>query len=210
MRRLIFMFLFIPLAASTLAAQRVASEAGVPRKSAEPPADSLTFTGRKALLFLFDGLKVSGGLGGKYWIDETLLFRVTATASFGFSDYDRPIVDSTDWTSHSEDISYTLMAALSARLGAIERFVPYAGIETGVSWYSSTSRRTYLSGTWRHGWNAMDLIGSVHLGVEYFLTDRISFSAEQKLTGRLSRSDTYSTDFKVLSSTSSLMLGVYL
>ena len=165
-------------------------------------------SGRKALTFTFDNFRLGGGLGGKYWLEDSRVLRLTLTGSFR-KDTD----ESTPTTSYPYNYN-TSWSQFGITIGIAQRFlrthvvVPYAGIAGKVEKSWNKIERVYSNRTETESYTTTAIGGDVFLGVEYWFVDHISLSGEQSisLTYSMLRD---SKVFQIGNSTSSLVLSVY-
>lgn len=175
----------------------------------DPPA----LKGKKALQFSFDGFRVGGGLGGKYWLADLLALRTTLRFSNTSSESDQRIAgDPNSYISNDEDTFLSLETSLHHAFFQTEDVIPYAGGGAEIRYSMDTREQTTRSGThmmtrYRHSSVRLFLL----IGAELWITPRFSFSAEQTL-GISSQSygyGYYSSTIDIRNGTSQLLFAFY-
>jgi hypothetical protein len=172
--------------------------------------DSSSFTGKKALMFSFNGFYLGGGLGGKYWVNNKQFITIQVNGNYQTDKSDRVLTDSTMVNADFKNSSITLSISLNNQLGSFDSFIPYFGVSLGYQWQSNDYYYNRLSGRTGSSNSQAGFIGSLSLGVEYFFSSRFSISGEQQVRMLLSKSNNELNHFVLSTSTSSLLLSIYL
>jgi hypothetical protein len=176
--------------------------------SQEQGNDSLA--DRKAIVFSLSSLNLSGGIGGKYWISSNTAIRGHVTIFYENSTKNdllflNPPTRSTEVTTFQITPSIYLMRYLYSN-GSL---APYFGANIGVERDFKEYHYDYKDSTECYSSVEYHYFGGVFVGLEYWVSKNISFSAEQSISFRYSK-EYYSKDFEMFNSTSLLTLSVYL
>jgi hypothetical protein len=169
--------------------------------------DSL-LSGRKALTFTFSAFSLGGGLGGKYWLDDSRFLTLTLTGSFARSIDERPLTTSNSYRYNSSSYRFGISVGIAQRFLENRVLSPYAGIAARVDRSWSKTERVYADRTEIDRYTSTAFGGRVLIGVEYWFVDNISLSGEQSvsLAYTIYRG---SKVFEIQNATSSLLLSVY-
>lgn len=166
----------------------------------------------KALLFSFQGLNLGGGLGGKYWLDDNYALRGIVTGSY-------QNIQSNNYLQYPYQDNYNdLLYSLSLAIGLEKHFSvshalsPYIGVNGTVNWSQTTYKDIYIDSTTQHITSSRGFGGSFVIGAEYWIASWISLAGEKTFGVSYSTSsgNTSVSNFYVTSSTSALMLLIYL
>ena len=146
-----------------------------------------------ALSFSIQGFNLGGGLMGKYWLSENYCLRTALTGTF--KDYNYGDIDWSRYTRIDINIGltrqYCMRNNLSLYVGGL------VGFGWQESWYGGSSQgisRIYM--------------GSIVLGVEYWLSSGLSLSGEQEIIVRKTFGE-QTNDYDLSSSNSNIILSVY-
>jgi opacity protein-like surface antigen len=175
----------------------------------------------KALSFGFNGLNlggVNGGIGGKMWISSQQA--VTLNVSGAYSSQLRKAIDSTRIDEEQTNSEVNLVVGMEQHADLGRGFSPYVMGGLSIGYGYSESRDGSTTNPYRYE-NRATLMGvRAGVGLEYWLTPRVSVAGQQLVMGNYSfgtyRSGTASLpsrDMRQFSfglGTSSLILSVYL
>jgi opacity protein-like surface antigen len=157
--------------------------------------DTLSYAGRKAFAFSFNGFNLSGGLGGSIWLKNDYALQLLLGGSYSTGE---------DLTNNTNNYSTSvgITAYIKKHFHASRDLSPYIGFGIGISYYQVDG--SYCNGPERSGIVRVPVVA----GVEYWVTDNISLSGEQAIGFNFDVSK-YSRHYGVSNSTSSLLLSVY-
>lgn len=164
--------------------------------------------GYKSLTFSFSGFNLGGGLGGKYWLDESYNIRLTLTGSFRRDTEDRQLQTPSTYNYNSSSSQIGINIGLARKFLTTRVLFPYLGVATRIYQTWDKTERVYINRTETEKYTTTGLGGSLFIGIECWLTKNISLSGEQIISLSYSKY-TYSKSFSIGNSTSSLLLSVY-
>jgi hypothetical protein len=185
MRNISYLFIaaLIPMYCLCLNAQAVAA------------GDTSSNHAKTALTFFVNGLYLSGGIGGKFYTSSNFAIR----ASLGLS-YSQEKDLSSEVITTTTSIATTVYFLY--HFGKYSGLSPYVGAGVGATYYQYRSNdygRILESGS-----ASVPFVG----GVEYWLTDHITFAAEQSIQ-LLYNISSSNRSIRVSSSNPSLLLSLY-
>jgi hypothetical protein len=165
--RKLFTLIFLMLIVSASMAQEGKSEM------------PFTLKGKKALSFSFNGFNLGefyGGVGGKMWLSNSVALFASVDMNYATSGLDK-----SDQRNGSKSSNFTtgLNAGMIKTLSSNKRFLPYLGFNLGLDYSKSTTEPDNVNGfntKTESGMFNIDL--GAALGVESFITDGISLSAQ--------------------------------
>jgi len=166
------------------------------------------FSGLKALTFTFSNFSLGGGLGGKYWLDDSRVLRLTLTGSFRKDTDESPPTTSFPYNYNSSSSQFGISIGIAQRFLRTRVVVPYAGIAAQVEKSWNKVERVYANRTETERYSTTAIGGNGFLGVEYWFDNHISLSGEQSVSLKYSMLRD-SKVFQIGNSTSSLLLSVY-
>ena len=172
-------------------------------------SDSLILAHRKAITFSFSGLNISGGIAGRYWIDNQDCLRLGLNGSFSSSEGKSQLPDFDSYNLNSQSKRISLNASFARNLAVVDNLVPYLGASVGFTYAFQKYDRVYFDHTSSSKSLSNGINGSVLFGVEYWITRNISLSAEANISVAY-YIETYSKELDLSSSNSALLLSLYL
>jgi len=170
-------------------------------------ADTL-LSGRKALSFTFDNFRLGGGLGGKYWLDESRVLRFILTGSYRKDTDERTPTTSYPYNYNSSSTQFGIIIGIAQSFLRTRVVVPYAGIAAQAEKSWSKVERVYANRTETETYTTTAFGGSLLIGIEYWFIDNISLSGEQSVSLEYSILRNAKV-FQIGNSTSSLVLSIY-
>ena len=165
-------------------------------------------SGRKALVFSFSGFNLGGGLGGKYWLDDSYNIRLMLTGTYRSSTDNKPLLYSSSYNYNSSSSQIGTDIGVARKFVASRVLFPFAGVAAHIDQTWNKIERVYISRTETEKFTTWGFGGSLFVGVEYWFTKDISLSGEQAISLSYLKQADYKS-FSLGNSTSSLLLSVY-
>lgn len=172
--------------------------------------DSPQLEKKKGLVFFFDAAQLLAGFGGKYWINDHQFIRAIVYGTYNEQKTDRPPTNPHSEVSQSKYADLNFSFDFANQFNAIEDLIPYWGANLGSSWYLSKITWTSSTDIVQTTSEQMSFGVGAFVGIEYFITSRVSLSGEQRIFVSFGWGNHYEKSFFINNSTSMLLLSVYL
>lgn len=167
--------------------------------------------GSKALSFSFNGFALStfnGGVGGKYWVSDNSAVSASITFSANSNTSDQY-----GTTLTTKELTAGIFAQYELHFRPSSILTPYLGIRASYSVSNTQDDHTDTTG-YTFTTTAKVINGSFGpvFGIEYFITNNISFAGQQMLNVTYSKTEdsyTHPEEWTVGFGASSLILSIY-